>query len=212
MEVGQVEKLGKPPPSACDAGEAIWIVRLILRRMKVRLDVRVVVRDAGPRVTPVPAELGKQVSEAVSSHRSTAVHVDSERPGLDAVPTDAFCEELFGQRAVLTCGYHPAGHVATVEVERDVEVEEDAALVCGELADIPEQRLEARAQNDHLVLDAPTDLPEGTVVPLQALEDDGLTDEEREQVFQMIDESLADAEAGRVKSLSSVIERLRNKA
>ena len=77
---------------------------------------------------------------------------------------------------------------------------------------IMSQPLEARVQNGPLVLDAPTDLPEGTVVPLQALEDGGLTEEEREQVFQMIDESLTDAEAGRVKSLSSVIERLRNKS
>ncbi len=74
------------------------------------------------------------------------------------------------------------------------------------------QNLEARVQNGRLVLDAPTDLPEGKVVALQALDDDGLTDEEREQVLQMVDESLADVEAGRVKSLSSVIERLRNKS
>lgn len=71
------------------------------------------------------------------------------------------------------------------------------------------QPLEARVQNGRLVLDAPTDLPEGTVVPLQALEDDGLTDEEREEVLRAVDEGLADVEAGRTKPLSEVLSRLR---
>jgi hypothetical protein len=72
------------------------------------------------------------------------------------------------------------------------------------------QNLEARVQNGRLVLDAPTDLPEGKVVPLQALDDDGLTDEEREEVLKAVDEGLADIEAGRTKPLSEVLSRLRS--
>ena len=70
--------------------------------------------------------------------------------------------------------------------------------------------LEARVQNGRLVLDAPTDLPEGKVVPLQALDDDGLSDEEREQVLQAVDEGLADVEAGRTEPLSEVLKQLRS--
>ena len=73
------------------------------------------------------------------------------------------------------------------------------------------QNLEAHVHNGRLVLDAPTDLPEGKVVHLMAMEDDGLTDEEREKVLQAVDEGLADVEAGRTKPLTAVLARLRSK-
>jgi len=46
---------------------------------------------------------------------------------------------------------------------------------------------------------------------MDEFEDDELSDEEREQLLKAIDEGLADAQAGRVKPLSEVIERLRRR-
>ena len=67
--------------------------------------------------------------------------------------------------------------------------------------------LKAQVKDGRLRLDEPTDLPEGKVVEIVALDDDGLTDEDRERLLQMIDESLA--EDGPGTDLSTVIERLR---
>jgi hypothetical protein len=56
----------------------------------------------------------------------------------------------------------------------------------------------ARVQNGRLVIDEPTDLPEGTVLNL-VVDDEGdnLTDEERAALHASIEESLEDAKAGK---------------
>ncbi len=74
------------------------------------------------------------------------------------------------------------------------------------------QPLEARVQNGRLVLDAPTDLPEGKIVVLQTIEDDGLSDHERAQVLRAVDEGLADIDAHRSKPLSEILARLRSES
>jgi hypothetical protein len=71
------------------------------------------------------------------------------------------------------------------------------------------RNLQARVENGRLVLDAPTDLPEGKVVELKALDDDGLTDEDRAEVLVAVDAGLADVKAGRTKPLSEILGRLR---
>jgi hypothetical protein len=58
------------------------------------------------------------------------------------------------------------------------------------------QPLKARVQRGRLVLDEPTDLPEGEVVYLHPVEpvagpDDGFTVEERARLFRALDEGVA---------------------
>lgn len=58
--------------------------------------------------------------------------------------------------------------------------------------------LKARVENGRLVLDEPTDLPEGTVVPLQIADDwDDLEDAERAELHEALREAFEDAKAGR---------------
>lgn len=58
--------------------------------------------------------------------------------------------------------------------------------------------LKARVENGRLVLDEPTDLPDGTVVPLQIADDwDDLDDAERAELHEAIREGFEDAKAGR---------------
>lgn len=58
--------------------------------------------------------------------------------------------------------------------------------------------LKARVENGRLVLDEFTDLPEGTVVPLQVADDwDDLDDTERAALHEAIREGFEDAKAGR---------------
>ena len=75
-----------------------------------------------------------------------------------------------------------------------------------------------RVENGRIQLDEPTDLPNGTelyLVPAEQLEDvvllqdDGFDDDERKQLLHAIDESLAEADAGKVEDFSKLIAAMR---
>lgn len=71
------------------------------------------------------------------------------------------------------------------------------------------RRLIARVQAGRLVLDTPTDLPDGTEVELEPVSDLELTPEERERLDAAIDESAAQAARGEVVSADEALRRLR---
>ncbi len=56
--------------------------------------------------------------------------------------------------------------------------------------------LKAHVKSGRLVLDEPTELPEGAEVELVAVEDDDFEPEERARLLQAIEEGLADVERG----------------
>jgi hypothetical protein len=78
--------------------------------------------------------------------------------------------------------------------------------------------LKAEVRGGRLVLDEPTDLPEGEVVELVPLDDvlagggDYLDDEERRRLEQSIERGLEDIRAGRTVDAETVIARLRARA
>lgn len=67
--------------------------------------------------------------------------------------------------------------------------------------------MKARVHNGRLVVDEPTDLPEGTEwdVMLYDGEGDSLSDEERAALHRSIQRGLADAEAGRLVDAADVL-------
>lgn len=70
--------------------------------------------------------------------------------------------------------------------------------------------LRAKVKNGRLVMDEPTDLPEGSVVPLDISKDwDELDDEDRAALHRALDEAEADADAGRTVGVDDVRARLR---
>ncbi|MCX5742838.1 MAG: hypothetical protein NT062_10115 [Proteobacteria bacterium] len=69
--------------------------------------------------------------------------------------------------------------------------------------------LKARVVNGRLTLDEPTELPDGKVVSVVVIDDDGLSDADREQLLKMIDESVVDEASGDVESFAKVIADLR---
>ena len=77
------------------------------------------------------------------------------------------------------------------------------------------QAMKARVKNGRLVLDEPTDLPEGEEVELVPLDDvlanggDYLDDEERERLHRSIERGLEDVKAGRTVEARKVIDELR---
>lgn len=77
------------------------------------------------------------------------------------------------------------------------------------------QPLRARVQNGRIVLDEPTQLPEGEVVEVVPLDDvlaaggDNLDAEDGERLHAPIDRGLADIEAGRTVDADEVIAQLR---
>jgi hypothetical protein len=77
--------------------------------------------------------------------------------------------------------------------------------------------LKIRVENGRIKLDEPTNLPNGTelyVVPVDELENvvlvqnDGLDDEERQELLRSIDEGIADVDAGDVHDFKEVIASL----
>jgi hypothetical protein len=68
--------------------------------------------------------------------------------------------------------------------------------------------VKGRVTNGRLVVDEPTDLPEGAVVELR-LVDDALDDEDRERLHAALEASEQDFAAGRVVPGDQVIARLR---
>jgi hypothetical protein len=80
------------------------------------------------------------------------------------------------------------------------------------------QPVKARVRNGRLVLDEPTDLPEGEEVELVPLDDvlanggDDLDDEERARLHRSIERGLEDVKAGRTVDAQQVIDELRARA
>ena len=76
------------------------------------------------------------------------------------------------------------------------------------------EALKAVVKNGRLVLDEPTELPEGT--ELRLVVDDGVAlddmdPDERAALLKCIDESFEDEKAGRVRDLNTVLEELRSR-
>lgn len=80
------------------------------------------------------------------------------------------------------------------------------------------QPLKARVKNGRLVLDEPTDLPEGEVVELVPADEvlasggDYLDDEERERLHRSIERGMDDVKAGRTVDARKAIDDLRARA
>ena len=73
------------------------------------------------------------------------------------------------------------------------------------------QSHKAQVRNGRLVLDDPSDLPEGTEVVLVSLDSwDDLTDEERERLHKALAQSEEDLRQGRVRSAEKILDELRD--
>jgi hypothetical protein len=72
--------------------------------------------------------------------------------------------------------------------------------------------LRARVEKGRLVLDEPTNLPEGTVIDLVADDDgDDLTDEERRALHDALSASWRSAQAGKLRPAAAVLYELRRR-
>ncbi|MEW6775815.1 MAG: hypothetical protein AB1405_05950 [Bdellovibrionota bacterium] len=72
--------------------------------------------------------------------------------------------------------------------------------------------LKARVRQGRLVLDEPTDLPEGAEIPLVVDHSwDDLDEEERTRLHAAIDESLEQAERGEAYPAEDIIRELRSR-
>jgi hypothetical protein len=72
--------------------------------------------------------------------------------------------------------------------------------------------IRARVKAGRIVIDEPTELPEGTVLDL-VIDDEGdnLTPDERARLNAALDHGIDDASAGRTKPAADVVNRLRNR-
>ena len=79
------------------------------------------------------------------------------------------------------------------------------------------QPLKAHVHNGHLVVDEPTDLPEGEVVYLQLVDGivadaaDDLDDKDRIRLHSELDAAIVEADAGQTEDFGRVIAELRRR-
>ena len=71
------------------------------------------------------------------------------------------------------------------------------------------QPLKAHVRNGRLVLDAPTDLPEGDVVYLQPVDADELDDDERARLHEALREGIDQMKAGLTLDAAEALAELR---
>jgi hypothetical protein len=71
------------------------------------------------------------------------------------------------------------------------------------------QPLKAHVHNGRLVLDEPTDLPEGEVIYLQPVDGDEMDDEERAALHESIQESIEQMNKGQLIDADEALARLR---
>lgn len=72
--------------------------------------------------------------------------------------------------------------------------------------------LRAHVEKGRLVLDEPTNLPDGTVIHLVADDEgDDLTDDERRALHEALSASWKSAEAGRLRPVSAIVAELRQR-
>jgi hypothetical protein len=70
--------------------------------------------------------------------------------------------------------------------------------------------MHALVKNGHLTLNEPTDLPEGTVVPLEIADNwDDLDDEERAALHESLRESVEQMKAGQTIDIEQALAELR---
>jgi hypothetical protein len=74
------------------------------------------------------------------------------------------------------------------------------------------EKLRAKVQQGRLVIDAPTTLPEGTVLDL-VVDDEGddLTDDERAALHAALERSAQEAKSGKTRAASEAVQDLRRK-
>ena len=70
-------------------------------------------------------------------------------------------------------------------------------------------RFKAHVRNGRIVLDEPTDLPEGVEIELALVGGDDLDDEDRRRLHAALDDSEDDVQAGRVRDAADVLADLR---
>jgi hypothetical protein len=79
------------------------------------------------------------------------------------------------------------------------------------------QALKAQVRNGRLLLDEPTDLPDGDVVFLQlvdgivSVDGDDLDDDERAQLHKELAASIAEADEGKTEDFAKVLAELRQR-
>ena len=71
--------------------------------------------------------------------------------------------------------------------------------------------MKAKVHGGRLILDEPTDLPEGSEVELVPLDGDDLDEDERTRLHAALRESEDDVAAGRIRPAGEVLEGLRRR-
>ena len=120
-----------------DAAETLGELGAVFERFELRLRIRVVVGDVRPGVRLRDAQTCEQVSDRLAFHRRTAIGVDRELAGDDALLLAGLADQALREGCAFVTREHPAHHVAAEDVEDHVQVKVGPLGRTQELRDVP---------------------------------------------------------------------------
>ena len=132
-----IEECPCPTAGGDDAAKPGRIIGPILHRLELRLGKGIVIGCMGPGMTFANTKVNQQLSNCFGDHRRAAIGMQSQLLAINSLLAIAFSNELLGQVARLTFGYHPANHIATEDIKNDIQIEELPGDRPSELHDVP---------------------------------------------------------------------------
>ena len=128
-------------PRILDGAEAVRIVRPVLHGFEMSFREKIVVGDMGAAVGFDDAEVSEQQGQGLRCHRRTAIGVQRELTGRNALLLARVFDKLPSLGGCLAIGDHPAGDVTAEDVENDVQVIEIPLQRASEFGDVPAPEL-----------------------------------------------------------------------
>src|ERR1022692_3017102 len=111
------EKSLRKSATVLNAPEAVWELRAVLQGAKLAFRIRIVIGDVRAAVGFRDTQVGQQEGYRLGTHRGAAISMQRELAGLDVLFRATLLDQPLGQLRTLAMRDHPAGDVATENIQ-----------------------------------------------------------------------------------------------
>ena len=122
LSVVPAEELSAMRPCIFDRAEARRKVGSVLQGLKLRLGIRIVIRDVRPAVSFGDVQIDEQLGDRFGAHAGAAIGVQGQRTRHDSLLVDRVGDELLGELRGFPVSDHPADDVAAENIQNHVQV------------------------------------------------------------------------------------------
>lgn len=124
-----------------DRLEAIRKLGAVLEGFELRLRIRIVVRNMRTTVGLDHSQVRQEQRDGLARHRRSPVGMHRELTRGNVLLCERLLDKLLGQFLALLVSDHPADHIATVDIEHDIQMEIGPGRRALELGDVPTPEL-----------------------------------------------------------------------